>query len=116
MNRVAAKVGTGVLVITHYERILTYIKPGFVHILFGGKIVEDGGPELVTRLEAEGYDWIREKYPEAARDEDALDNKRASPRASENHHADRSSAGGLTDSTSSRATPSRDTSMLPRRG
>jgi len=73
VNRVAAKVGTGILVITHYERILTYIKPGFVHILFGGKIVEDGGPELVSRLEAEGYDWIREKYPEAARDEDALD-------------------------------------------
>ena len=73
VNRVAARIGTGVLVITHYERILTYIKPGFVHILFGGKIVEDGGPELVTRLEAEGYDWIREKYPEAARDEEALD-------------------------------------------
>jgi Fe-S cluster assembly ATP-binding protein len=73
VNRVAARIGTGVLVITHYERILTYIKPGFVHILFGGKIVEDGGPELVQRLEAEGYDWIREKYPEAARDEDVLD-------------------------------------------
>jgi Fe-S cluster assembly ATP-binding protein len=71
VNRVAKKIGTGVLVITHYERILTYIKPGFVHILFGGKIVEDGGPELVSRLEAEGYDWIREKYPEAAREEEA---------------------------------------------
>ncbi len=59
--------------ITHYERILTYIKPSFVHILFGGKIVEDGGPELVTKLEAEGYDWIREKYPEAAREEADLD-------------------------------------------
>ena len=73
VNRVASRFGTGILVITHYERILTYIKPGFVHILFGGKIVEDGGPELVSRLEAEGYDWIREKYPEAARDEEALD-------------------------------------------
>jgi Fe-S cluster assembly ATP-binding protein len=73
VNRVAKKVGTGVLVITHYERILTYIKPDFVHILFGGKIVEDGGPELVSRLEAEGYDWIREKYPEAAREEEALE-------------------------------------------
>src|SRR3954447_16924694 len=73
VNRVAARSGTGILVITHYERILTYIKPGFVHILFGGKIVEDGGPELVSRLEAEGYDWIREKYPEAARNEEALD-------------------------------------------
>ena len=73
VNRVAAKVGTGVLVITHYQRILNYIKPQFVHILFGGRIVENGGPELVDSLEAEGYDWIREKYPEAARDEDELE-------------------------------------------
>ncbi len=73
VNRVAAKIGTGVLVITHYQRILNYIKPSFVHILLGGKIVEEGGPELVTRLEAEGYDWVREKYPEAAKDEEALD-------------------------------------------
>ena len=47
VNQVAARHGTGVLVITHYERILTYIKPQFVHILFGGRIVENGGPELV---------------------------------------------------------------------
>src|SRR5689334_13161714 len=70
VNRVASRIGTRVLVITPYDRILTYIRPQFVHILFGGRIVEDGGPELVARLEAEGYDWIREKYPEAARDED----------------------------------------------
>jgi Fe-S cluster assembly ATP-binding protein len=57
VNRVAAKHSTGVLVITHYERILTYIKPQFVHILFGGQIVEEGGPELVKQLEREGYDW-----------------------------------------------------------
>ena len=74
-RRSAARIGTGVLVITHYERILTYIKPGFVHILFGGKIVEDGGPELVDKLEAEGYDWIREKYPEAAKVEEELEAK-----------------------------------------
>jgi Fe-S cluster assembly ATP-binding protein len=73
VNRVAAKHSTGVLVITHYERILTYIKPQFVHILFGGQIVEDGGPELVKQLEREGYDWIRAKYPEAARDEDEME-------------------------------------------
>ena len=52
---------------------MTYIKPQFVHILFGGRIVENGGPELVQKLEKEGYDWIREKYPEAARDEDAME-------------------------------------------
>ena len=73
VNKVAAKSGTGVLVITHYQRILTYIKPEFVHILFGGKIVENGGPELVTKLEDEGYDWIRAKYPEAAKDEEGLE-------------------------------------------
>jgi Fe-S cluster assembly ATP-binding protein len=69
---VAARNGTGVLVITHYERILTYIKPQFVHILFGGRIVEDGGPELVKTLEEKGYDWVREKHPEAAQDEAEL--------------------------------------------
>jgi Fe-S cluster assembly ATP-binding protein len=73
VNRVSAKHSTGVLVITHYERILTYIKPQFVHILFGGQIVEEGGPELVKQLEREGYDWVRAKYPEAARDEDELE-------------------------------------------
>lgn len=69
VNRVAERRGTGVLVITHYERILTYIKPGFVHVLFGGRIVERGGAELVKTLESRGYDWVREKHPEAAQDE-----------------------------------------------
>jgi Fe-S cluster assembly ATP-binding protein len=73
VNKVAAKFETGVLVITHYQRILTYIKPEFVHILFGGRIVENGGGELVEALERKGYDWVREKYPEAARDEDELE-------------------------------------------
>ena len=73
VNRVAERCGTGVLVITHYQRILNYIKPQFVHILFGGKIVESGGPELVEKLEGQGYDWIREKYPEAAKIEDELE-------------------------------------------
>ena len=77
VNRVAAKNGTGVLVITHYKRILEYIKPQFVHILLGGKIVESGGPELVDKLEAEGYDWLREKYPEAAKEEESIEAKDA---------------------------------------
>jgi Fe-S cluster assembly ATP-binding protein len=46
----------GVLVITHYQRILNYVKPDFVHVFVGGRIVEEGGPELAHRLEAEGYD------------------------------------------------------------
>ncbi|MHC5541049.1 Fe-S cluster assembly ATPase SufC, partial [Singulisphaera rosea] len=78
VNRVAAKNGTGVMVITHYQRILNYIKPGFVHIFYGGRIVESGGPELVTLLEAEGYDWVRSKYPEAAKDEEELEQQAAS--------------------------------------
>jgi Fe-S cluster assembly ATP-binding protein len=73
VNRVAAKHSTGILVITHYERILTFIKPQFVHVLFGGRIVENGGPELVKFLESQGYDWVREKYPEAAKDEQEME-------------------------------------------
>jgi Fe-S cluster assembly ATP-binding protein len=75
VNKVAARAGTGVLVITHYQRILNYIKPQFVHILFGGRIVENGGNELVDKLEREGYDWVREKYPDAAVDEDELERR-----------------------------------------
>ena len=56
----------GVLVITHYQRLLNYIKPHFVHIMLGGRIVESGGPDLAQHLEEQGYDWVREKYEEAA--------------------------------------------------
>lgn len=49
----------GVLVITHYQRLLNYIVPDRVHVMFDGRIVESGGPELAERLEAEGYDWVR---------------------------------------------------------
>jgi Fe-S cluster assembly ATP-binding protein len=49
----------GVLVITHYQRILNYIKPQQVHIMFDGQIVESGGPDLALKLEEHGYDWIR---------------------------------------------------------
>ena len=52
----------GVLIITHYQRLLNYIKPDFVHIMLGGKIVESGGPDLALHLEEQGYDWVREKY------------------------------------------------------
>ena len=55
----------GVLVITHYQRILNYIKPEYVHVMFEGQIVENGGPGLALQLEEQGYDWIREKYSTA---------------------------------------------------
>lgn len=48
----------GVLMITHYQRILNYIKPDFVHVLFAGRIVKSGGRELAEELEAKGYEWI----------------------------------------------------------
>src|SRR2546422_7380454 len=50
----------GVLLITHYQRLLNYVKPHFVHILLQGQIVESGGPEMALELEERGYDWTRE--------------------------------------------------------
>lgn len=49
------------IVITHYQRLLDYIKPDFVHILYKGRIVKTGGPELALELEEKGYDWIRQQ-------------------------------------------------------
>ena len=48
-----------VVVITHYQRLLDYIKPDFVHVLYNGRIVKSGGPELAHELEEKGYDWIK---------------------------------------------------------
>ena len=56
MNRFRAQEGKGVLLITHYTRILRYIQPDFVHVFVDGRIAEQGGPELADQLEAEGYD------------------------------------------------------------
>ena len=52
----------GALIITHYQRILSYIKPDFVHIMLNGRIVEEGGAELAAELEEKGYDWVRERH------------------------------------------------------
>ena len=52
----------GALVITHYQRMLNYIKPNYVHVLYDGRIVESGGPELALELEEKGYEWIRERH------------------------------------------------------
>jgi Fe-S cluster assembly ATP-binding protein len=56
VNRFSAAGETGVLLITHYTRILRYVKPDFVHVFSGGRIVEEGGPELADLLESEGYE------------------------------------------------------------
>src|SRR5687767_14615510 len=62
ITRIRENGQTGLLLITHYTRILRYVQPDFVHVFVGGRIVEEGGPELAERLEAEGY----ERYETAA--------------------------------------------------
>jgi Fe-S cluster assembly ATP-binding protein len=62
VQRLHEEQGLGVLIITHYQRILHYVKPDFVHILLDGRIVLEGGVELVERLEREGYDRIRQEF------------------------------------------------------
>jgi Fe-S cluster assembly ATP-binding protein len=61
----------GVLMITHYQRMLNYVKPQFVHVLLDGRVVMSGGEELSHKLEANGYDWVREQVglPEGTGDE-----------------------------------------------
>ena len=49
------------IVITHYQRLLDYIRPEFIHILYKGRIVKSGGPELALEIENRGYDWIKEE-------------------------------------------------------
>ncbi|MFZ2050108.1 MAG: Fe-S cluster assembly ATPase SufC [Solirubrobacteraceae bacterium] len=62
VQRLHDEQGLGALIITHYQRILHYIKPQFVHIMLEGRIVLEGGVELVERLEREGYDSIRQEF------------------------------------------------------
>jgi Fe-S cluster assembly ATP-binding protein len=66
VNAVAERSKLGVLIITHYQRILHLVKPDFVHVMFEGRIVKEGGPELVETLEQRGYGWIRDEIQAAA--------------------------------------------------
>jgi Fe-S cluster assembly ATP-binding protein len=66
VNTVAKGTDMGVLIITHYQRILHLVEPEFVHIMFEGRIVKEGGPELVEQLEKRGYGWIRDEVAAAA--------------------------------------------------
>jgi Fe-S cluster assembly ATP-binding protein len=66
VNAVARETGMGALIITHYQRILHLVEPSHVHIMFEGRIVKEGGPELVTELEKRGYGWIRDEVAAAA--------------------------------------------------
>ena len=65
VNRLAGP-GMGILIITHYQRILHLVKPDFVHVMYEGRIVKEGGPELVEQLEEKGYGWIREEVEAGA--------------------------------------------------
>ncbi|WP_299250238.1 Fe-S cluster assembly ATPase SufC [uncultured Lacinutrix sp.] len=60
VNKLKSK-DNAVVLITHYQRLLDYIKPDFVHVLYNGRIVKSGGPELAHELEEKGYDWIKEE-------------------------------------------------------
>lgn len=68
VNAVAGEQGDqmGILIITHYQRILSMVKPTHVHVLFKGKIVKEGGSEIVEQLEAKGYGWIEEEVAASA--------------------------------------------------
>src|SRR3954470_716940 len=66
VNTVAEPSGMGLLIITHYQRILHMVRPQFVHIMFEARIVKEGGPELVEQLETRGYQWIRDEVAAAA--------------------------------------------------
>ena len=66
INALRDEEGTGVLQITHYQRILDYIEPDRVHVMLDGKVAMEGGPELAEKLEDEGYDWVRDQVYETA--------------------------------------------------
>jgi Fe-S cluster assembly ATP-binding protein len=66
VNTVAGETGLGVLIITHYQRILHLVKPDRVSIMYDGRIVKEGGSELVEQLEREGYGWVRDEAAAAA--------------------------------------------------
>ena len=64
INALRDEQGSGILQITHYQRILQYVKPDKVHIMVDGKMVMEGGPELALELEDKGYDWVRQQISE----------------------------------------------------
>ncbi|WP_318566768.1 ABC transporter ATP-binding protein [Salinigranum marinum] len=66
INALRDEQGTGILQITHYQRILEYVEPDHVHIMLDGKVVKSGSADLARQLEDKGYDWIREEVYEAA--------------------------------------------------
>lgn len=90
VTRLAKEQGNdmGLLLITHYQRLLDYIRPDFVHVLMDGRIVRSGGPELALRLEKEGYDWLRKELEEEELDESSA--RAAEPQVTQNINSDSS--------------------------
>ena len=66
INQLQKELNMGLLVITHYQRVLNYIHPDHVHIVLDGEIVKSGGAQLVDVLEEHGYDWVKEEMREMA--------------------------------------------------
>jgi len=66
VNTIHEAQDTGVLIITHYQRILHVVQPDFVHVMYEGRVVKQGGSEIVAQLEREGYGWIRDEVEAAA--------------------------------------------------
>src|SRR3954470_22059141 len=97
VNTIARGSDMGVLIITHYQRILHMVEPQFVHIMFDGRIVKEGGPELVTQLEQQGYGWIR--------DEVAAAPCPSLPRREARHRLRRARPGASSPCSSARASP-----------
>ena len=64
VNKLAGP-GLGILLITHYQRILNYVQPDFVHVFYNGRVVISGGGELAHQLEAQGYQWVKDEFGEA---------------------------------------------------
>jgi Fe-S cluster assembly ATP-binding protein len=64
VNKLAGP-GLGILLITHYQRILNYVQPDFVHVFYNGRVVISGGSELAHQLEAQGYQWVKDEFGEA---------------------------------------------------
>ncbi|MBN1486905.1 MAG: Fe-S cluster assembly ATPase SufC [Anaerolineae bacterium] len=66
VNQIQKEIGTGILIITHYQRILNYIRPDFVHIFYQGRIVTSGDAKLAETLEEQGYEWVQQQFGAAS--------------------------------------------------
>jgi Fe-S cluster assembly ATP-binding protein len=66
INALRDEVGTGILQITHYQRILDYVEPDYVHVMLDGQVVKEGDASLAEELEDKGYEWVREEAFETA--------------------------------------------------